>query len=125
VAFTYDTTTDRGKVRLLCFVRVAADAAFTDAEVDAFLSLANDDVFLAASIACRDLQARGTKSFSAVTVGGFSLSGSAPKDWAALADKYEAMAYARAGGDFVDMMGGDAFGYDELVTLKALRGEDD
>ena len=42
-----------------------------------------------------------------------------------LADKYENMAYARAGIDFIDMMGSDAFGYSELEVLKSLRGEDD
>ena len=125
MAFTYDTTTSRGKVRLLCFDRVEASAVFGDAEIDAFLSLGGSDVWLAASYACRDLQARATKSYSAVTVGAFSLSGSAPKDWGELAVRYEAQAYARAGGAFVDMMGGDVFGYAELETLKALRGEDD
>lgn len=125
MAFTYDVTTSRGRVRLLCFDRVEASAVYTDAEIDAFLSLAGSDVLLAASLACRDLQARGVKTFSGVRVGGFSLDGGTADGWGKLADKYESMAYDRAGGDFVDMMGGDVFGYSELETLKALRGESD
>jgi hypothetical protein len=125
VAFTYDVSTNRGKVRLLCFDRVEADAAFTDAEIDAFLSLANDDALLGASLACLDLATRGVKNFSAVTVGAWSVRGDQPTGWKELADRYEAMAYKRAGGDFIDMMGGDSFGYSELETLKALRGESD
>jgi len=125
MAFTYDTTTNRGKVRLLCFDRVEASATYTDAEIDAFLSLANSDALLAASLACRDLAARGVRLASAVRVGSFSIDGGSAESYGLLADKYESMAYARAGGDFVDMMGGDAFGYSELEVLKALRGESD
>ena len=42
MAFTYDLTTDRGKVRLLIQDNVEAYEFFTDAEVDAFLTLAGD-----------------------------------------------------------------------------------
>lgn len=125
MAFTYDVSTNRGKVRLLCFDRVEADAVFTDAEIDAFLSLGNSDVWLAASFACQDLAAKSTKDFAAVTVGAWTVAEGQPRNWRQLADKYEAMAYKRAGGDFIDMMGGDSFGYSELETLKALRGESD
>lgn len=125
MAFTYDVTTSRGQVRLLCFDRAEASALFTDAEIDAFIDLADDDVFLAAALACQDLQARGTRNFSSVTLGAFSLAGDQPQNWGELAKRYEAWAYGRAGHVLIDMMGSNVFGYSELETLKALRGESD
>lgn len=125
MAFTYDVTTSRGKVRLLCRDTVEASARFADDEVDAFLSLSESDVWLGAAFACRALQARGIRLAQGVTVGGFSVNGSQADGYDKLADFYEKMAYARAGIDFIDMMGSDAFGYSELEVLKALRGEDD
>lgn len=55
MAFTYDPTTSRGRVRLLVRDTVEADAIFTDAEVDALLSLSGSDVWLAAASAYRAL----------------------------------------------------------------------
>jgi hypothetical protein len=50
MAFTYDVTTDRGKVRLLCTDVLESNAIFQDAEIDAFLSM-NTTVRLAAAAA--------------------------------------------------------------------------
>jgi len=50
MAFTYDVTTDRGKVRLLCTDTLESNAIFQDAEIDAFLTL-NTSVRLAAAAA--------------------------------------------------------------------------
>ncbi|MCX6024018.1 MAG: hypothetical protein NTZ05_20260, partial [Chloroflexi bacterium] len=52
MAFAYDVTTDRGKVRLLIPDRDTATVAnqfFTDAEIDAFLSMEGDNVKRAAA----------------------------------------------------------------------------
>lgn len=51
MAFTYDPTTDRGRVRLLITDTDAANAIFTDAEIDAFLSIEGDAVKRAAAAA--------------------------------------------------------------------------
>lgn len=50
MAFTYDVSTDRGKVRLLCTDTLESNAIFQDAEIDAFLSM-NTSVRLAAAAA--------------------------------------------------------------------------
>lgn len=50
MAFTYDVSTDRGKVRLLCTDTLESNAIFQDAEIDAFLTL-NTSVRLAAAAA--------------------------------------------------------------------------
>lgn len=50
MAFTYDVSTDRGKVRLLCTDTLESNAIFQDAEIDAFLTM-NTSVRLAAAAA--------------------------------------------------------------------------
>ena len=51
MAFTYDLTTDRGKVRLLCTDSVVAYEIFDDDEIDSFLTLESDNVKKAAALA--------------------------------------------------------------------------
>ena len=56
--FTYDTTTSRGRVRLLIGDTNASDASkqiFDDDEIDAFLSLGDNEVYAASAPACRSL----------------------------------------------------------------------
>ena len=51
MAFTYDLTTARGKVRLLCTDSVVAYEIFDDDDIDAFLSLESSGVKKAAALA--------------------------------------------------------------------------
>ena len=51
MAFTYNLTTDAGKVRLLCTDSVVANEIFNDDEIDAFLALESEDVRKAAALA--------------------------------------------------------------------------
>lgn len=51
MAFTYDVTTDRGKVRMLITDRDSSNSIFQDDEIDAFLSLEGNSVRLAAATA--------------------------------------------------------------------------
>ncbi|MCK9602379.1 MAG: hypothetical protein M0R06_25260 [Sphaerochaeta sp.] len=51
MAFTYDVTTDRGKVRMLITDVESTDPCFDDDEIDAFLSMADSGVLLAAAMA--------------------------------------------------------------------------
>jgi len=65
MAFTYDPTTSRGRVRLLVSDTDTSDATkqiFTDAEIDALLSLGDNEVFQSAALACRSLAASSSKS---------------------------------------------------------------
>jgi len=50
MSFTYDTKTNRGKVRLIIADQDATDPMFDDDEIDAFLSI-NSDIRLAAAYA--------------------------------------------------------------------------
>lgn len=50
MTFTYDTATDRGRVRLLIADTDSANPVFTDAEIDTFVAL-EGDVFTSAALA--------------------------------------------------------------------------
>lgn len=124
MAFTYDTTTDRGKVRLLVYDTGATTAVFTDADIDAFLELSGGDVFLAASMACNHRAAKGVADGIGVTLGAYGITSVDAMTWNDLADKYKAEAYRRAGGQIVEQQH-ELFSYEQLDSNKRLRGESD
>jgi hypothetical protein len=72
MAFTYDPTTARGKVRLLIQDTVSASAVFTDADIDAFLELAGGNAYAGAALACRSLAASYAKLAKSVTAGKYA-----------------------------------------------------
>lgn len=51
MAFTYNTTTDRGRVRMLITDRDEENPIFQDDEIDAFLDMNDDSIRLAAASA--------------------------------------------------------------------------
>lgn len=51
MTFTFDLTTNRGKVRLLCTDSDSAHEIFDDDSIDAFLSIESDNVKRAAALA--------------------------------------------------------------------------
>lgn len=55
--FTYDTTTSRGRVRLLCRDTVTPGELFSDDEVDVFLALNDSEVVPAAAMALENVAA--------------------------------------------------------------------
>lgn len=57
MAFTYDVSTDRGKVRLLIGDTDTNDQLLQDNEIDFFLTQANDNVYLAAAYAAEAIAA--------------------------------------------------------------------
>ena len=64
MAFTFDPTTNEGKVRLLLADTDTADATkqvFTDAEIDAFLSLADNSILLAAAYGADSVVSSATR----------------------------------------------------------------
>src|SRR5690349_19775731 len=52
MSWTYDNSTNRGKVRLLCTDNDSTAPVFDDSEIDVFLELAPANVFAAAALAC-------------------------------------------------------------------------
>jgi len=68
MAFTYSVSTDRGKVRLFCYDIDSTEYVFEDDEIDVFLELNNDSIWLAAANACRVLAVRASDDAFAVKV---------------------------------------------------------
>ena len=72
MSFTYDPTSDRGKVRLLLGdtdTATTANQIFSDAEIDAFLSIENSEVYAAAATGCESLAAAATHSAIVIRAG--------------------------------------------------------
>ncbi len=110
MAFSFDPTSDRGKVRLYCHDTTdgtyGIDFDFSDADVDAFLEQESDSVWYAAAAACRVLAVKATATaFMLKIPGAIELDKKQiAKIYIALADKYEARAGGSADGivEYVD-----------------------
>ena len=86
MAWTFDLTTDRGKVRLLCTDSDITSQVFDDSEIDAFLALAPPSVFTAAALACETwARSRSKLSMTLRNVDGSSLTRYAAHELLALA----------------------------------------
>lgn len=109
---SYDVTTDRGRVRLLVSDVGGSDGStflFTNAEVDAFLTLRGDDVMLAAALALRTIA--GNEAMTSKVIRFLDLQTDGAKLAQALlqlADKYEAQADGDVDFDIAEM-GVDVF----------------
>jgi len=68
MAFTYDVSTDRGKVRLFVYDIDENDYVFEDNEVDVFLEMNNQSIWLASANACRVLAVKASDDAFAVKV---------------------------------------------------------
>ena len=88
MAFTYDITTDRGKVRLLISDTNAADYQFEDTEIDAFLTMASSSLLLAASYALESWAASLTDGLASEKIGDYAYTKKSVENKMALAKKY-------------------------------------
>ena len=132
MTFTYDPTTDLGRVRLLIPDTVSTDAYFEDAEITAFLSLNDGDVRLAAAQALDTLASSNALILKVITQNGVSTNGAAVAT-ALRAQAAELRRQAEAGGlgddaedatwDWAETVGtSDPFAYRERLVSQALRG---
>lgn len=122
MAFTYTVTTDRGKVRLLLRDTVSATAEFADDEIDALLTLASNDIFMASSHGCRSLAAKYAAKATSKKTGNYSedLTKRA-KQYMDLAKTYEEASTNQPWEETV-ALGQDVVAYAEFVWNEALRG---
>ena len=88
MAFTYDITTNRGKVRLLIGDTDSTDYQFEDDEIDAFLTMASSSLLLAASYALESWAATLTNDYDAEKIGDYSYTNKKAANKTALAKKY-------------------------------------
>lgn len=75
MTFTYDLTTDRGKVRLYAQDTTAANAIFSDDEIDAFLLANSNDVYASAADALEIIAANQAYVLKVITNNGLTTNG--------------------------------------------------
>jgi len=80
MAFTYDITTDRGKVRLLIPDRTAAQYLFEDAEIDYFLSAEGSVIKKAAALGLETMAADEAYVQKVITLMDLSTNGAQTAD---------------------------------------------
>lgn len=106
MAFTYSTTTNRGRVRLLLSdtdTVTAANQIFDDDEIDAFLALEDNDVYSAAAAGARSIAASHAKVAIAWRAMNESVDKkSIPTYFRNLANDYDAKATAGAPTEIID-----------------------
>lgn len=128
MARTYDVTTNRGKVRLLLTDTSTTSGTWDDSEIDAFLSLAHENVFMAAKIGCLDA-ANDLKKLMAVKLFGevYVDPTTAKRDLIALAKEYGEMALCDAEAQTIQLQQKvDKYGRDRTdYTLTAAKTESD
>jgi len=131
MAFTYDVTTDRGAVRLLVSDTSATGYTWEDAEVDAMLSKASDNVWDAAAALLNSARASFKKLISVRLFGEVSISAiDQSRALGELADHYREIARADAGAQMVqlqlriDKYGRDNTDYDKTSATVVGEFED-
>lgn len=88
MSFTYDLTTNIGKVRLLIQDKEIKTAQFTDAEITEFLTMASSVVKAAAIIALQSWAAALASSADSEKIGDYSYSKKEMANKLSLAEKY-------------------------------------
>ena len=125
MAFTYDPTTDRGRVRLLVADTNDADATlqiFTDAEIDAFLDLNDQAVLLAAAMAAESIASSELFIQKVIQTLDLKTDGAATaREWRMKAREWREV--YEASGDVIDIaeMVHDDFSFRQRVINEALR----
>ena len=99
MSFTYDTSTNIGKVRLLIRDKDSSNYVFEDEELSLFLDMADGNTYLASAFALRNMATSEAKLVQKYKVGTKSVDkGNKVKTLLELADKYESMANQVVGG---------------------------
>jgi len=126
--FTYDPTTDRGRVRMLITDRNAATEIFNDGEIDAYLLMMGSNVLRAAALALMTIASEEALQLKVIKLLELTTDGAKLADsLRALALQYQEKAdlaeAAEAGGafDYAEMVV-DEFTYRERLDKEALRG---
>ena len=102
MSFTYDTSTNIGKVRLLIRDKDSSNYVFEDEELFLFLDMAGGNTYLASAFALRNIATSEAKLVQKYKVGTKSVDRAGIVDsLLKLADKYEEMAYTSS-GELVD-----------------------
>lgn len=111
MAFTFDVSTNRGKVRLLVPDTSSSAYVFADAEIDAFLSIEASSVRRAAALALETLASNQALVLKVIKIMDLQTDGAKLSD--ALLKRADRL---REQADFDDMADGDLFDWAEMVV---------
>jgi len=123
MGFTYDVTTDRGKVRMLITDVNAVDYCFEDDEIDAYLTLNSSNVYKAAAFALITIAANEALVSKRIKILDLTTDGPAVAEaLRKLAKEY--LEEAEEDEDTFDWAEQvfDSFTYTEKINKEALRG---
>ena len=125
MSFTFDLSTNVGKVRNLIGDTNASDYQLTDEEITSILSLASSDIFLASAICLKRIAADKALVQKRVKAGNYEED---PKEaingMLKVAENYEKMAKDTPADAQTEIFYTD-FNYNEILNQRALRGEDE
>lgn len=119
MTFTYDPTTDLGKVRLIIQDKIEATAFFTDAEIEAYLDLNDNSIRRAAADALDSMASNEAYVQKRITL--LELSTDGPATAAAL--RAHANKLRELADDEDDVEEGDTFDYAEMPETEFQRRE--
>lgn len=123
MSFTYDVTTDLGKVRMLITDRDSVNPIFQDEEISAFLSLEDNNVRLAAAQALETIAANEVLVLKVVKTLDLETDGSkSGKALLELAKSWREME-AASGSFAIAEMVVDQFSWRERIRKEALRSQ--
>lgn len=123
MSFTFDPTTDIGKVRLLITDTVEANEMFSDASIQAFLDIEDGDVRLAAADAMDTIASTQALLLKAVTLGPIKTDGpNLAKALREHANTLRAQVYAMEPAFDWAEQAFNAAGAQEIIIKSALRG---
>ncbi len=125
MSFTYDVTTNLGKVRNLIGDAVDTGHILEDADINAFISMAGDDLFQAAALCLYRIAASKALLAKRKSAGNYSEDLTAiAKECREAAKIYEDMAKNTPAEAQAEVIMTD-FNYNEILQNKALRGEEE
>ncbi len=125
MAFTFDTATNLGKVRLLISDMVDSGHLFEDADLNNMLAFNSTDLYSTAAELLRSLAANKSLLAKKKSAGGYTEDLTAiAKELRATADAYEKKANSIPADAQAEQIFTD-FNYGDIVTRKAMRSESD
>jgi hypothetical protein len=120
--FTYDVTTDRGKIRLLCTDVTSTDPCFDDDEIDAFLSMGGN-VLIGAAMALETIASNEVLVLKVIKLLDLTTDGAKVSD--ALLKRAQVLRAQAAAEDYTfdiaEWASLSAFNFEQHVWNEALR----
>jgi len=125
MSFTFNTSTNIGKVRSLIRDTVEATAILSDEDINVSLSITDNDILLAAAMSLRSIAINKALLEKSIKAGNYWEDNKGiSKALLSLAEKYESMAENIPADAQAEVFATD-FNYNEILYNKSLRGEND